>query len=331
MPAEPPIERVVEPDDAGCRLDVYLARQFSQFSRAYLRKAVDAGGVSIGGQTAKAGQRLKAGQQLIISLPEPPATGPVPENIPLDILYEDEHLAAINKPPRMVVHPAKGHWSGTLTSALAFHFQTLSSAGGPARPGIVHRLDRDTSGVLVVAKTDAAHYALAEQFGQRTVEKEYFAIVVGSPDRDRDIIDMPIGNHPYQREKMAIRRDHVTSRPAQTYYEVGQRFDGFSALNVKPKTGRTHQIRVHLAAIGNHVLCDKQYGGRSEITRGEIRRDLSDQSVLLARQALHAWRLKLAHPVTGQQLEFEAPIAADLQAVVEELRQFRALRSSTKC
>ncbi|HZZ29620.1 MAG TPA: RluA family pseudouridine synthase [Pirellulales bacterium] len=323
MSAGSPIERMVEPEHAGCRLDVFLASQFPEFSRAQLRRAIDAGAVSLNDRPAKAGQRLKGGEQLRFALPELPRPGPVPEDIPLQILFEDEHLAAINKPPGMVVHPAKGHWSGTLAAALAFHFQQLSGAGGPTRPGIVHRLDRDTSGVLVVAKTDAAHYALAEQFAQRTVQKEYFAIVVGAIDRDRDVIDMPIGMHPYQREKMAIRRDHPSSRPAQTMYEVAELFDGFAALQVKPKTGRTHQIRVHLAAIGCPVLCDKQYGGRAEITRGEIRKQTDDRQVILARQALHAQRLSLAHPASGAVLTFEAPLAADLLAVLNELRSFR--------
>jgi 23S rRNA pseudouridine1911/1915/1917 synthase len=319
-----PFDRLVEPEHAGCRLDVFLARQFPEFSRAHLRRGIDAGGVLINERPAKAGQRLKGGDLLRVTLPELPRVGPVPENIPLDVLFEDKHLAAINKPPGMVVHPAKGHWSGTLTAALAFHFQELSGAGGPTRPGIVHRLDRDTSGVVVVAKSDAAHYALAEQFAARTVEKEYFAIVVGSMDRDRDLIDMPIGPHPYQREKMAIRRDHVSSRPAQTMYEVAERFAGFTALRVRPKTGRTHQIRVHMAAISCPVLCDKQYGGRAEITRGELRRQPDDRTIMLARQALHALRITLAHPVSGERLTFEAPLAADLLAVLVELRGYRS-------
>jgi 23S rRNA pseudouridine1911/1915/1917 synthase len=323
-----PIERHVEPEHAGSRIDVFLARQFPEFSRSHLRSAIDRGGVMIGDKIAKAGQRLKGGEQLTITLPERPQSGPVPEEIPLEILYEDEHVAAVNKPPGMVVHPAKGHWSGTLTSALAFHFQQLSGAGGPTRPGIVHRLDRDTSGVLLVAKTDAAHFALSEQFEARTVEKEYFAIVVGVPDKDRDVIDLPIGIHPYQREKMAIRHDHSSSRPAQTFYEVVERFDGFAALQVKPKTGRTHQIRVHLNTIGCSVLCDKQYGGRSQVTRGEIRRNLNDQEMLLDRQALHARRLKIKHPITGEELLLEAPIAADLEATLADLRQFRRPTSS---
>src|SRR5215467_35174 len=184
-----PIERLVEPEHCGCRVDVFLARQFPEFSRALIRRAIDAGGLRINERPVKAGHRLKGGERLVVNLPAAPPAGPIPEDIPLKILFEDEHLAAINKPPGMVVHPAKGHWSGTLTAALAFHFQSLSSAGGATRPGIVHRLDRDTSGVLLVAKTDAAHYALAEQFAARTVQKEYFAIIVGAPDKDRDIID----------------------------------------------------------------------------------------------------------------------------------------------
>lgn len=331
MPPEPEssrLERFVEPEHAGCRVDVFLARQFPEFSRGLMRRAIDAGGVTIGDKPAKAGQRLKGGETLWITLPERPPTGPQPEEIPLDIIYEDEHLAAVNKPPGMVVHPAKGHWSGTLTSALAFRFQNLSSAGGPTRPGIVHRLDRDTSGVLLVAKTDAAHFALSEQFEARTVEKEYFAIVVGRPDRDRDIVDLPIGAHPYQREKMAIRRDHPTSRPAQTMYEVVERFDAFAAMRVAPKTGRTHQIRVHLTSIGCPILCDKQYGGRSQVTVGEIRRELANRDVLLDRQALHALRLKLRHPASGEPLALEAPLPADIERVLEELRAHR--KPSTK-
>ena len=318
-----PVELVVKPEEQGERLDAYLARHFTKHSRVQLRKVIVAGGVTVDGGGCKVSYRLKPGQRVSIQLPQMPAAGPNPENIPLDILYEDEFLLAVNKPPGMVVHPARGHWSGTLTSALAYHFKNLSQAGGANRPGIVHRLDRDTSGVLVVAKTDPIHYALAEQFSDRTTEKEYFAITVGIPDRDRDQIDQPIGMHPYQREKMAIRAGHSSSRDAATFYEVLERFDGFAAVKVLPKTGRTHQIRVHLAHAGIPVLCDKLYSGRSQITRGEIRRDLADSEVLLSRQALHAARIKLTHPETGQPIEFTAPLPADLQQVLCELRQHR--------
>jgi 23S rRNA pseudouridine1911/1915/1917 synthase len=235
-------------------------------------------------------------------------------------------MAVINKPPGMVVHPGKGNWKGTLTSALAYHFANLSTIGGPSRPGIVHRLDRDTSGVILVAKTDPAHGALAEQFENRETKKEYFAIVAGNVDRDQELIDAPIALHPSQREKMTIRADHDSSRPAQTVYHVAERFDGFTAVHCFPKTGRTHQIRVHLAHRGYPVLCDKLYGGRSQVTRGEITRRRDDETVLLNRQALHAHRLTIKHPLSKKEMTFEAPIPADILNMLDVLRQFRSVR-----
>ncbi len=318
-----PIEMVVDESQAGARLDWFLAQQFSGYSRVLLRKVINAAGVTVDGKRVKAAYRLHTGERISIVMPALDREGPQPENIPLDILYEDAAIAVINKPPAMVVHPAKGHWAGTLTAALQFHFDQLSSHGGPTRPGIVHRLDRDTSGVMVVAKTDSVHMHLAAQFESRTVEKEYFAITIGAPNLDRDVIDLPVGAHPYQREKMAIRRDHTTSREAQSFYEVAERFDGFAEIKVLPKTGRTHQIRLHLASIGCPVLCDRLYGGRATITRGEISRDASDTEPLLERQALHARRLKIIHPTTGESLEFVAPLPADLEAVLQALRQYR--------
>lgn len=318
-----PQDLVVPPEHAGARLDWFLAQQFSSYSRVMLRKVINAAGVQVEGKRVKAAHKLQAGERITIALPELPREGPQPENIPLEVLYEDDHLAAINKPPGMVVHPGKGHWAGTLTAALQFHFDQLSTAGGATRPGIVHRLDRDTSGVIVVAKTDRAHLRLAEQFEARTTEKEYFAICAGQADRDRDTIDLPIGTHPYQRERMAIRRDHATSREAQSFYEVAERFDGFLSFRVRPKTGRTHQIRLHLVSINCPVLCDKLYGGRASITVGEISRNPADETVLLDRQALHARRLKIQHPETGEPLEFLAPIPPDLEKVLATLRQFR--------
>jgi 23S rRNA pseudouridine1911/1915/1917 synthase len=323
--APKPIELIVSDEHAGARLDAYLAGQFPSYSRVLLRKAINAAGVRVDGLRVKAAHRLRSGQRVSLVLPELAREGPRPQNIPLDILFEDDAIAVVNKPPGMVVHPAKGHWEGTLAAALQFHFNRLSTAGGPRRPGIVHRLDRDTSGVLVVAKTDQAHLRLAEQFESREVEKEYFAVCAGVPSRDRDLVDLPVGAHPYQREKMAIRRDHATSRQAQTFYEVLERFDGFSALRVVPKTGRTHQIRLHLANIGCPVLCDRLYGGRATITRGQLSRDPSDEEVLLDRQALHARRLKIRHPTSGEPMEFIAPLPADIEAVLSALRQFRAL------
>jgi 23S rRNA pseudouridine1911/1915/1917 synthase len=319
----PTVELVVHEESAGQRLDLFLAQQFPTHSRVQLRRAINAAVVEVNGSRAKAAHRLRLGETIRVTFLEIPREAPQPEDIPLEILFEDEWLAAINKPPGMVVHPAKGHWAGTLTSALQFHFDKLSGAGGPSRPGIVHRLDRDTSGVLVVAKTDQAHFALADQFEARTVEKEYFAIVAGNPDRDRDVIDLPIGIHPYQREKMAVRRDHPTARPAQTFYEVVERFDGFAVVRVLPKTGRTHQIRVHLNSLGCPVLCDRLYGGRAQLTRGELIGDPNDTQMILERQALHAARLVLNHPLTGERLEFRAPLAADIAVVFDELHRHR--------
>jgi 23S rRNA pseudouridine1911/1915/1917 synthase len=317
-----PIELVVGPQAAGQRLDAFLAHELPKYSRVQLRKVIGAGGVKVNEQGTKVAHRLAAGDRIVLVLPPMNSAGPNPEDIPLDILYEDEHIIAVNKPPGMVVHPARGHWSGTLASALSYHFRQLSTAGGPTRPGIVHRLDRDTSGVMVVAKTDPMHFALAAQFENRTTEKEYLAITAGVPDRDRDRIEQPIGVHPHQREKMAIRGGHVTSREAATFYEVLERFAGFAAVRVLPKTGRTHQIRVHLAHIGCPVLCDKLYGGRTLIKRSElVRGRADDDTIVLARQALHALRIKLAHPASGEPIEFIAPLPGDLTAVLVELRE----------
>lgn len=319
-----PVELLIGLEEAGHRLDALLAARFPDYSRVHLRRVISAGGVTVDGRGGKPAYRLKPGQRVVVVLPEIPRESPRPENIPLSILYEDEHIVVVDKPPGMVVHPARGHWSGTLASALQFHFgATLSAAGGLNRPGIVHRLDRDTSGVILVARTDMAHAKLAKQFASRQIEKEYFAIVAGGPPRDRDVIDCPIGFHPRVREKMAIRHDGAESRPAQTFYEVSERFDGFATLRLRPKTGRTHQIRVHLNHVGCPVLCDRQYGGRSRLTRGELRRDPSDETLLLDRQALHAWRLRFLHPTTDQTLEIEAPLPADISAVLDELRRWR--------
>lgn len=315
-----PIDFQVTEQFVGERLDVFLAGKLPDLSRVNLRRAITAGSVLVDAKPAKPAYRLKMGQMVCLAEMPVAKAGPEPEEIPLTILYEDEFLAAINKPPGMVVHPAKGHWSGTLASAMAFHFQNLSSSGGPTRPGIVHRLDRDTSGVIVIAKSDEVHLKLAALFESRSVQKEYFAIVSPVPDRDRDRIEKPIGAHPYQREKMAIREGHSTSRSAETFYEVSERFAGFAALKVLPKTGRTHQIRVHLTSIGHPVLCDKLYGGRSQITARQLCPKLDDDSIVLNRQALHARRISFTHPITGKPLEIAAELPDDLTRVLDLLR-----------
>ncbi|MBX3423466.1 MAG: RluA family pseudouridine synthase [Pirellulaceae bacterium] len=313
----------------GQRVDAVLAMHLNAYSRVFIRKVVQEGGAQVDGQLVKPSFRVREGQHISMALPPPPVDGPQPEAIELDVLYEDDALLAINKPPGMVVHPAKGNWRGTLASALAHHFKQLSDIGGPTRPGIIHRLDRDTSGVILVAKTNAVHLKLSEQFEQRLVSKEYFAIVVGNLQLDRDIVRQPIGPHPYQRDKMAIRRDHPDSREAETMYEVIDRFRGFCAVRVHPKTGRTHQIRVHMDYLGAPVLCDRLYAGHAKITRGEIRRRLvrglppepDDGEIVLERQALHARRIQLTHPITEQPLCIESPLPLDLQGAYELLRQ----------
>jgi 23S rRNA pseudouridine1911/1915/1917 synthase len=315
---------MVDQASVGVRLDHFLAQQLGGFSRAHLQRAITAAGILVNGGAAKPSYKVRSGDRVRIVELEVPRVGPVPQPMALELLYEDDAIAVVNKPAGVIVHPARGHWEGTLASGLAHHFGQLSERGGPTRPGIVHRLDRETSGVIVVAKNDAAHEALAQQFQARTVEKEYLAIVVGVPDLDRDVIDKPIGDHPTHREKMAIRADHLSSRDAVTYYEVAERYLGFALVCARPKTGRTHQIRLHLAHIGCPVLCDRLYGGRAQITAGELRPGTCEpELVVLRRHALHSQRLALAHPTTGAAMEFQAPLAEDMQTVLDVLRSNR--------
>ena len=322
---------VVEPVDSGIRLDVFLAARFPERSRSFLARAIDKGAVRVDGVQARGSLKVKAGSLVCFTVPEPPRTGPAAEEIPLEFLHLDQWMAAVNKPPGMVVHPAKGNWKGTLAGALKWHLERqstagavgLSTAGGPTRPGIVHRLDRDTSGVIVVARTEEAHHRLAKQFERRTTAKTYLAITHGSPQFDSDEINLPIGIHPYQREKMAVRHDHATSREAVTRYDVVERFPGAALVKVTPRTGRTHQIRVHLAAIGCPVLCDSLYSGRAVIEPGlfglPATHPIADRP-LITRQALHAARLEIFHPATQERLALEAPLPADMERVLTALR-----------
>jgi 23S rRNA pseudouridine1911/1915/1917 synthase len=319
---------VVPDSAAGMRLDLFLCQSCDGYSRTQIRAAVQDDGASVDGKVVRPSLKLKVGQNVRFQVPPLPEDDTVAENIPLDVLFEDDGLVVVNKPPGMVVHPARGNWSGTLTSALAYRFQSLSDVGGPTRPGIVHRLDRDTSGVIVIAKTNAVHNHLAAQFHDRIVEKEYFAITASPMDRDRDIIDVPIGRHPYQREKQAIREHHESSRPAKTFYEVISRHGRYTQVRLKPHTGRTHQLRVHLAHIGAGILCDKLYAGHSQVTPSQIVVGCGDSRAklvageppVLTRQALHARILTITHPQSGKSMTFEAPIAPDIQAVIDLLK-----------
>lgn len=317
------------PAHQGIRIDIFLAEQFPELSRVKLRRTIAAGHARIDDEVVKPAFRLEPGQVLQLEIPphlfDEEQKG---EAIALDILWEDDQILAINKPAGMVVHPAKGHWKGTLTSGLIHRFRELSSIGGATRPGIVHRLDRETSGVILVAKTDQAHMNLVEQFQNRTVSKQYWSIVSPAPNFDQDHINLPIGKHPYQRERMAIRENHATSRPAETVFQVVERFRGFAIVHVMPKTGRTHQIRVHMAHIGCPVLCDRLYSGRASITEAMLHGGVdqaagNDQSALLNRQALHAQKISFLHPISQAPLTIEAPLPADLLKVRESLRQIR--------
>jgi 23S rRNA pseudouridine1911/1915/1917 synthase len=314
----------------GLRLDQYLAGLFPDFSRSVIQKVIDAGAVLVNGRQAKASYRVRHDDHIRLWLPEPTHDIPVPEDIPLEILYEDPYLALINKPADMVVHPAKGHWTGTLVNALQFRFGQLSHLSGDYRPGIVHRLDRDTSGVILVAKDELTHRDLSLQFEHRKIFKEYLAITAGVLDRDSDYIEARIGRHPNDRVKMAAldEEDEEDGKDACSYYEVIERFRGFTFCRIHPRTGRTHQIRVHLASVGCPVLADKIYGGRDNLRLSDLVPDLDPAAdeVLMPRQALHAGRLRFFHPRLREVIEAEAPLPAEFQKTLAALRQYRPLR-----
>jgi 23S rRNA pseudouridine1911/1915/1917 synthase len=322
-------ERIVEVT-ANCkeapRLDQYLASMFSDYSRSVVQRVIDAGGVLVNDKPAKASYRVRQGDRIRIEKPEPTHPLPVAEEIPLDILYEDEFLAAVNKPADMVVHPAKGHWSGTLVNALRFHFDQLSGANGDYRAGIVHRLDRDTSGVILIAKEEQTHRDLSQLFEQRKIFKEYVALTAGVLDRDSDYIEGRIAHHPHDRVKMIVSDDEEDDgKDAVSYYEVIERFRGFSFCRIQPRTGRTHQIRVHLASIGCPVLADKVYGGRDRLHLSDLvpGLDAERDEPLLSRHALHAHRLRLRHPRLRTILDLEAPLPPEFQKTLTALRQYR--------
>jgi 23S rRNA pseudouridine1911/1915/1917 synthase len=290
-------------DRAGERLDVFVARLLPELTRSRVQRLIDDGHVAVAGQRARPSLRLEEGQRVSVEVPPAVALEAQPEAIPLDVIFEDADLLAVNKPPGMTVHPAPGHPSSTLVNAILAHCGDLSGIGGVLRPGIVHRLDRDTSGVILVAKNDATHQALAKQLKERTVEKTYVALVEGTPKPAEGLIDAPIARDPRRRQRMAV---VAGGRASVTAYRVVERFKGTSLVEARPKTGRTHQIRVHLAAIGHPIIGDRVYGKASQI---------------VGRQFLHAARIAFEHPSTGQRMDLEAPLAADL---VEVLRRLRA-------
>ena len=323
--SEEPTEFTVRARVEARRIDHYLHSRFPDYSRSVFQKVIDAGAVLVNGQPVKASYRVQQEDVVRVWLPVLDDDTPQAEEIPLRFVFEDEAFAVVDKPPGMVVHPAKGNWSGTLVNALQHHLDQLSSVSGENRPGIVHRLDRDTSGLILVAKADGAHWALARQFEERTIHKQYLAIVSGSPGRDSDYVEKLIGPHPTHREKMAIRRPEDGGKVASTFYRVVERFRGYSLVLCEPKTGRTHQIRVHMAHIGCPIVADKLYSGRDRLTLGDLIGPDSPEAdrVLIARQALHAHHLKLTHPRTGAPMELTSPLPDDMEAVLAALRAHR--------
>jgi 23S rRNA pseudouridine1911/1915/1917 synthase len=301
-------ELTVPAELVGERLDRCLSILYPELSRSRFRRLIDDGRVTVNGSpAARPAARVQAGDIAVVEIPEPEPSTAQAEEIPLVVLYEDDELLVIDKPADLVIHPAAGNPSGTLVNALLHHCQTLPGIGGVERPGIVHRLDKDTTGCMVVAKTDRAHQALSLAFRWRKVEKTYRAVCYGIPPEAEGAVDAPIDRHPRERQRMAV---VVGGRPARTLYLVEQRLAGISLVSCRPVTGRTHQIRVHMAHIGNALVGDPLYAGRQW-------RNLSDPVAAVAcrrfpRQALHAWRLAFDHPISKERLQFEAPVPEDI-------------------
>ena len=310
----------VEARAHGWRLDHYLTRLYPNHSRAAFQRAIADGNAIVNGLPAKASRRLHVNDRIAVTLPERPDHTIPPEDVPIAILHEDDALVVLDKAAGMIVHPGRGNPHGTLAAALQFHFDRLSDAAGEHRPGIVHRLDRDTTGVIVVAKDNQTHHRLSKQFEERTVEKTYLAIVRGSPQFDADWIETHVRTHPAKREKMQVCGPGGEAREATTFFEVAERFDGFSLVRLHPKTGRTHQLRLHMQHIGHPILADRMYGGGGAATPKTLRRADQGDDVLIDRQALHAHRLAFDHPQTGERVAFAADPPADMQATLAALR-----------
>ncbi|MCA1606107.1 MAG: RluA family pseudouridine synthase [Acidobacteria bacterium] len=299
--------------DAGERLDAYLAAQIDGWSRGRLQKLIEAGDVLVNGHLAKPSYKLSVRDEVEVELTPAPASNFAPENIPLEIVFEDDHVIVINKPAGLVVHPAAGVHSGTLANALSYHFQQLSKAGS-IRPGIVHRLDKDTSGLLVVAKTESDHENLGDQFRAREVFKSYLALVYGVLKQESGRIEQPIARDPRNRTRMAI---VAGGRGAVSLYKVRRSYNAFTLLDVELKTGRTHQIRVHLSWLKHPIVGDELYAGGRDNNVQDVQ--LRAQIRRLKRQFLHAEQLGFRHPETGEQMRFAAPLPPELTQLLEKL------------
>ena len=293
----------------GDRIDKFLSCRLEEVSRSYIQKLIKEGHVSVNGKPVKANYKLGAGDEISVELPEAKEPDILPEDIPLDILYEDQDILVVNKPKGMVVHPAAGHYSGTLVNALMYHCKdSLSGINGVMRPGIVHRIDMDTTGSLLVCKNDEAHRILAEQLKEHTIRREYHAIVYGNIKEDTGTVDAPIGRHPTDRKKLSI--NHKNGKQAVTHYEVLERFGNFTYIRCRLETGRTHQIRVHMASLHHPLLGDEVYGPSSRPPFPGLKG-----------QVLHAKILGIYHPATGEYMEFDAPLPQYFVDLLQKLRR----------
>jgi len=309
---------------SGRRLDKYLCGKLPRLSRTVLQRLIKEGQVTVNGLPTKASYEPGADDVIEVVIPPPPPTDVVPEDIPLDVIYEDIHLLAINKSTGIICHPARPTQTGTIVNGLAYYARSLSQGTEPFRPGIVHRLDKNTTGVMLVAKTDEAHWRLSLQFERRTVHKTYLAIVEGELSLDADVIDQPLMAHPLVKDRYMpanVVRNNVIVKEAVTRYEVAERFAGFTLVRLHPQTGRTHQLRVHMSSVGHPILGDTLYGGHflSE-------RDISGEGgtePLFAHQCLHAWRIEFMHPIEEKPMTIEAPIPRKVLRVIELLRRHR--------
>lgn len=295
-----------EEDEIGKRIDVYIAEYKEELSRSRVQKLIENGLVTVNGKNVKSNYKLRKGDILEVEIPDPEPLEIEAENIPLDIIYEDKDVVIVNKPQGMVVHPAPGHYSGTLVNALMYHCKDdLSGINGQMRPGIVHRIDKDTSGVLMIAKSDAAHNSLAQQLAVHSITRKYYAVVCGNIKEDSGTVDKPIGRSPKDRKKMAVVQG---GRIAVTHYKVLERFGGkYTLIEAQLETGRTHQIRVHMASLGHPLLGDTVYGSEK-------------QPFKLQGQVLHAKVLGFNHPSDGRYVEFESPLPEYFEKLLTKLR-----------
>ena len=302
----------VEKEDAGKRLDAFLAEK-TELSRSAAARLAESGAVTVCGIQREKKHPLKAGDVIELEIPEAEEYEAAPENIPLDVVYEDNDIIVINKPSGMVVHPAPGNYTGTLVNALLYHCRdSLSGIGGVMRPGIVHRIDKDTSGLLVVAKNDSAHKALSEELSYHGIEREYHALVKGGFKTESGTVDLPLGRHPVERKKMAVLKNDPTAREAVTHYEVIASFGQVTYLRLKLETGRTHQIRVHMSHLGHALIGDEVYGSNKIPFEKQ-------HASLLDGQILHAKRLSLTHPRTGERMTFECELPDNFKKLIEIL------------